>query len=618
MRIKSLIILGSVAIIGVGAGLLGFWFGPHDQAEFVASADTNTEISSQNKVDRIYPSVADKEMYDIFLQNARPVVLADPAIYSLVLPHHLVAGHYEAGIFNALNQLSPPVVVVIGPNHRQVGASFLATSDWSWNTPYGQLNVDQDLLNKVTKDGLVSVDNSVLDGEHAVGVLTPFIKKTWPNTKLLPIVIKANKSEIALDKLAEKLKEILPKNSLVIASVDFSHYLPLEVANFHDELAVAVLERGQIERTQKLEVDSPNSLRVLMRYNSLLGAEKFNFVFHTNSADIMGQPALAETTSHVMGYFTKGEPKRDSFVSLQFFGDMMLERSVQRNFGKKGLDYVFEKIKGRENRFFYGADWTVANLEGPFAPARVPTTKSIAFRFDPSLAPSLKRYNFSAFSLANNHSLDMGIKNVGFTQKVLEQNGLKYFGYQTKQGPEYTLLAGEKDGLPENVAFIGYNDVGSPINKKKIKTAIDEAKKQAQYIIVWPHWGEEYKRISNKSQREMGHWLIDQGVTAVIGNHPHVIQEMEIYKDRPIFYALGNFVFDQYFSKDTQEGISVGMTFENGNVKNISVFPFSAVKSQDKLMTGKSKDKFFEWWNKNSRLGDKRFVNGVLSKYILK
>ncbi len=604
--------VGIVAIIGITAGLLGIWLGPNEQVENIANANPSTDSSIQSKSEKVYASTADKEMYDIFLQNARTVTLDNSNISSLVVPHHLVAGHYEAGVFNALKKMSPPVVVVIGPNHRQLGASLLATSDWTWNTPYGQLDVNEELVAKINKDNLVTIDNNVLNGEHAIGVLAPFIKETWPNTKILPIIIKANKNDVLLDNLANKLKEILPKNSLVIASVDFSHYLPAEISNFHDELSIAVLERGQIDRTKKMEVDSPNSLRVLLRYNSLVGAEKFNLVFHTNSADIMLQPMAPETTSHVLGYFTAGEPKKDSFLSLQFFGDMMLERNVQKSFGKKGLDYIFEKIKGQENRFFYGADGIVANLEGPFAPTRIETSKSIAFRFDPNLAPALKKYNFTAFSLANNHTLDMGIKNVTFTKKILEQNGLKYFGYQTKQGPEYTLLVGEADGLPENVAFIGYNDVGSPINKNNIKTAIEEAKKQAQYVIVWPHWGEEYKRISNKNQREMGHWLIDQGVTAVIGNHPHVIQEMEIYNGHPIFYALGNFVFDQYFSKDTQEGISVGMTFENGNVKNISVFPFSSQKSQDKLMTGVAKDKFFEWWNKNSRLGDKQFVNGKL------
>ena len=95
--------------------------------------------------------------------------------------------------------------------------------------------------------------------------------------------------------------------------------------------------------------------------------------------------------------------------------------------------------------------------------------------------------------------------------------------------------------------------------------------------------------------------------------HPHVIEEMEIYKGHPIFYSLGNFVFDQYFSKDTQEGVSVGLNLQSGQVKDVYIFPFYSVKSQDSLMSSKQQADFFSWWNKNSRLDGKVFENNKLN-----
>lgn len=300
-----------------------------------------------------------------------------------------------------------------------------------------------------------------------------------------------------------------------------------------------------------------------------------------------------------------------STISVQFFGDMMLERNVAKAMGTKGLDYLFEKIAGEKNGLSHHADLLVANLEGPFAPTRVPTTKSIAFRFDPKLAGQLKKYQFDGFSLANNHTLDMGKQNVDFTRNTLREQGLAYFGYQTKEDKELVWIA-EIPEKTDKVAFVGFNNTDHPLNMTKVTETINDAKEKARYVIVFMHWGPEYKQISRTQERDLAHLLVDKGVDAVIGAHPHVVQEMELYKGKPIFYSLGNFIFDQYFSKETQEGISVGLIFQEGQVKSAYVFPFYGVKSQVQLMEGEREQKFFEWFNKNSRIGDKKFEKGKI------
>lgn len=303
--------------------------------------------------------------------------------------------------------------------------------------------------------------------------------------------------------------------------------------------------------------------------------------------------------------------KNSSTISIQFFGDIMLDRNVAKNMGTKGLDYLFQNIAGESKGLYHHADLLVANLEGAFATTRVPTTKSIAFRFDPKLAAQLKRYQFDVVSLANNHSLDMGWKNVDFTEKTLAENGVGYFGTQTKEGKDLTWIA-EIPGKQDKVAFVGLNNTDHALNMPQVYEAIKDAQEKARYVIVFMHWGVEYKRISREQERTLARTLLDKGASAVIGAHPHVIQEMELYKGKPIFYSLGNFVFDQYFSEETQEGISTGLILQDGVVKQISIFPFYGVKSQLQLMEGDRQAKFFEWWNKNSRIDGKKFENGKL------
>ena len=292
-------------------------------------------------------------------------------------------------------------------------------------------------------------------------------------------------------------------------------------------------------------------------------------------------------------------------IRVQFFGDIMLDRNVAKAMGAKGLNYIFAKLSPTST-VFTGADIQIANLEGPFAPTRVKTSKSIAFRFDPKLAAQLKSYGFTAFDLANNHSYDMGRANVAFTRETLKKAELGYFGDELKEGSELTFVT-------NTVAFLGLHNTYHELNWTKVKQSIDDAKNKAGYVVVNIHWGEEYKRLSNKKQRDTAHRLVDLGATAVIGHHPHVIQEMEIYKDKPIFYSLGNFIFDQYFSKDTQEGYSVELTLDEGKLKDIQLIPFYGVKSQVQLMTEERKTQFLDWFGKNSRLGAYIIINGIIS-----
>lgn len=331
----------------------------------------------------------------------------------------------------------------------------------------------------------------------------------------------------------------------------------------------------------------------------------------TSTSDFVKPEVKLNNYEQFAADIKKANEENTSTISIQFFGDIMLDRSVAKNIGKKGLDYLFEYFYGPEKGLYHHANLIVANLEGPFAPSRVPTTKSIAFRFDPILASQLKKYEFDVVSLANNHTLDMGKQNVDFTRETLKKQNIGFFGYQTKENKDLTWIA-EIPSKEDKVAFIGLNNTDHPLDMSKVSEAIIDAKQKAKYVIVFMHWGVEYKRISRDQERNLARLLIDKGVDVVIGAHPHVVQEMELYKEKPIFYSLGNFIFDQYFSTETQEGISVGLILQDGKVKQISVFPFYGQKSQIRLMEGSRLQKFFEWWNKNSRINSKKFEKGRL------
>ena len=103
------------------------------------------------------------------------------------------------------------------------------------------------------------------------------------------------------------------------------------------------------------------------------------------------------------------------------------------------------------------------------------------------------------------------------------------------------------------------------------------------FLIISLHWGEEYKLINSSAQQKFAHQVIEAGADLIIGHHPHVVQNIEKYQGKLIFYSLGNFIFDQYFSPDTQQGLAVGLEIYPKNLV-YRLFPLQINLSQPVLM----------------------------------
>jgi poly-gamma-glutamate synthesis protein (capsule biosynthesis protein) len=285
-----------------------------------------------------------------------------------------------------------------------------------------------------------------------------------------------------------------------------------------------------------------------------------------------------------------------------FWGDMMLDRNVGRIIEEKGLDHLLENIK-LPARY----DMVSANLEGAVTEKgkHYPPHNSYDFAFDPSLIGRLYEYGFTFFNIANNHLTDQGRQGVRETEDNLEELGFAYVGCPDGEVGECSGKIINIKG--KDVGMAGFSLVYSRIDKEKTADVIKELHNDSDLVVVNVHWGVEYKHNINSIQAEMAHSFVDAGADIVIGHHPHVIQGMEIYKRKPIFYSLGNFIFDQYFSTDTQEGLAVDIEIDK-NQFNIKLHPFKARGSQIKFTTDKDKDRilerFISWSNIESDIED--------------
>lgn len=215
---------------------------------------------------------------------------------------------------------------------------------------------------------------------------------------------------------------------------------------------------------------------------------------------------------------------------------------------------------------FHDADITVGNLECVISSKGKPEPKPYTFRAPKRALPLLKKY-FSAVSLANNHTGDFGKAAFDNMLDLLDRHHVAYFGGGHNLRHAHQPFIKEVNG--KRIGVLAYNGFfprsfealtdapGSAwLDDDYVTEGIKQAKQQlgVDFLIVYPHWGWEYQKTASERQQRMAHLMIDSGADAVVGGHPHVTQNIEIYKGKPVFYSLGNFIFDGFDDANTRTG----------------------------------------------------------------
>jgi gamma-polyglutamate biosynthesis protein CapA len=260
-------------------------------------------------------------------------------------------------------------------------------------------------------------------------------------------------------------------------------------------------------------------------------------------------------------------------VKILFVGDIMLDRGIRKVIDEKGFDYIVDDIKS----IFSKKDLVIGNLEGTIThndSVSIVNNKILHFTFATSTAIELKKIGFSGVSLANNHTLDFYQAGFDETKYNLQQASIFSFGHPlNNQNLSYKILINDL-----NICFVGYHSLYNA-STTNILNEITNTKPKCNYLVVFAHWGIEYEDFENIDQQTQAHLFIDSGADLVIGAHPHVIQPIEIYKNKAIFYSLGNFIFDQDFSLKTRRGIAVEINLENAT-QTFKIIPLEITKGK--------------------------------------
>lgn len=225
-----------------------------------------------------------------------------------IVNHHQLASDLMARFFNAVSSGAPETIFIIGPNHKRIGPSRVHTGHWSWDTYFGQVEADRNAVERIIQALDAHQDFELLNQEHSVSTLIPYVAYTFPESKVVPILLHGNLDMTDCIKLVDTLEPIFrEKDCLLIASIDFSHYLPPEKAYEMDEItmrAIADRDFAGIKQMGNDNLDTPPALVITLMLMDRLGANEDILLEHSNSSDILGQWSEI-TTSYLTYLFLK-------------------------------------------------------------------------------------------------------------------------------------------------------------------------------------------------------------------------------------------------------------------------------------------------------------------------
>ncbi len=285
------------------AGVVGFGVGwVQSRSSVEPKAATNPE---SDEVPVYSSGVQTKDFYDLAYETAQgnPVTGAISGLSA----HHLIIPDSIAEVFEDLASSEVKTVVLVSPNHFKRGQSVAQVSEGSWTTPYGQVDSDVGAIDELLKTNSTLKHEEVAYGkEHGIYGLTPFVKKSFPNAKIVSIILDDRLSAADAWQLGQEIATKLP-NAVLVASVDMTHYREAEYTAANDEKVLKLLADAgmcdDVPCTDELDIDSNSSMRVLFGFNEVHGTQRWQLTHHGSSLAMGATTDWHDNTSHILGYF---------------------------------------------------------------------------------------------------------------------------------------------------------------------------------------------------------------------------------------------------------------------------------------------------------------------------
>jgi poly-gamma-glutamate synthesis protein (capsule biosynthesis protein) len=268
-------------------------------------------------------------------------------------------------------------------------------------------------------------------------------------------------------------------------------------------------------------------------------------------------------------------------------GDVSLDPSQIPAFRIHGYGWAWSGLDGLFNR----DDLTMVNLECPVTDILDPEPKAFTFRCDPQALPAARRAGVDVVSQANNHAYDQGPAGLVDSLDAIRAAGLASVGAGADQSEALRVARVEIHGW--TIAVVGINQVLDPLDQvagpdkpgtaaghdfRLALRAVRDSAASSDLVFVMIHWGVELESRHGANQARQAHRMIDAGADVIFGSHPHRLQPMETYRDRPIFYSLGNFVWPRLTPMTSVTAVAEVIVTRDGAIRG-RLLPVEIVSS---------------------------------------
>lgn len=264
---------------------------------------------------------------------------------------------------------------------------------------------------------------------------------------------------------------------------------------------------------------------------------------------------LAASFFMLLIYTLKFSPKikQGSETTIMLTGDVMLGRTVMtKSLDSNNPNYPFEKVSDELSE----ADIVFVNLENPIVSNCPRNSESLIFCADPVMAEGLVAAGIDIVNLANNHSRNYGENGLFETVEFLDEKEILTTGLGE-------VVVKESKGI--KYGFLGFDFI-SKTPRENDYELVTKSVDEVDVLIVGVHWGAEYRSEPAEIQKQWAKELVEAGADVVVGHGSHWVQGVEYINEKPVYYSLGNFVFDQMWSEKTKKGLIMKLTFRNGNL----------------------------------------------------
>jgi AmmeMemoRadiSam system protein B len=472
-------------------------------------------------------------------------------IRAVIVPHHLTATRSIAAGIRMLQHQSFKKILLISPDHFAKCPTLLCTTNSLYHTQFGTVKAVPSVVEQLATHAITTIQPDIFVEEHGIYAVLPYIAHYFPGIPVTPIALSQNPWRTSSGALLEAIQEAVDPDTLLIVSSDFSHYLSLGKANVMDEETAEALFSKNLEGIAHLKnpshSDCPNCLWALASLANKRGFYNPSVIFHTNSAVLLNNKSVQSTTSHfAMAWYQNATL---SSADLTVAGDVTMTRVIKT-----------PKLSTAMQTFWSGTGARLVNLEGPLA-EHCPANRTM-FNFCNGLSLWKGMLGLAThWGIMNNHLLDQHTQGIADTRRLMTENGETLVGDHMVDAGAYRFIALTAlmnpvlDTPALNIAY-QYHQVIQELKNKD----------PSKMTVVLVHEGKEYRALTSDAENTYLQTFIDAGADVVIAAHTHVVSDMTIYKGKPIFRGVGNFIFDQHDALVTSTGKAVRLRLQKDGV----------------------------------------------------